>query len=118
VQGFHHRRRGRIELFEFLTASTKKRPAAGMIQTAGRHENLVRRLEHAEHDGADKGDGDIRGNNAQFADERTKKRHRDISLVTSLPAVTLQASKAFRPEKVSLAVAHYLSTAGNRGQRG
>ena len=32
-------------------------------------------LEHAEHDGADKGECDIRGDNAQSADKRTDEGH-------------------------------------------
>ena len=42
-----------------------------MIQAAGRLEILVvcDALEHAKHDGADKGEGHIGGNNAQSADE-------------------------------------------------
>ena len=57
----------------------KKRPAAGSIQTAGRFKFVLTRdaLEHAEHDGADKGECDIGGNNAQSVDES----HREISLV-------------------------------------
>jgi hypothetical protein len=87
-----------------------------MIQTAGRHENriAVQSLEHAEHDSADKGECDIRGNNAQFADEA----HGKSPWFTSLPVVTLKANRAFHPEKVSFAVHLEMSTAGNRAQRG
>ena len=45
-----------------------------MVQAAGRLtiQVVVRKtLEHAEYDGADKGDCQISGHNAQFADERT-----------------------------------------------
>ena len=38
-------------------------------------------LEHAEHDGADKGECDVRGYNAQFADERTREGHLESSVV-------------------------------------
>jgi hypothetical protein len=38
--------------------------------------------EYAEHDGADKGEGEIRGNNAQFTDES----HGNSPWFTSLPA--------------------------------
>ena len=54
-----------------------------MIQAAGRLEILVvcDALEHAKHDGADKSERNIRGNNAQSADERTERGHSEISLV-------------------------------------
>ena len=50
-----------------------------MIQTAGRFKRLgvTSVLEHTEHDGADEGEREIRGNNAQSADES----HGECSLV-------------------------------------
>jgi hypothetical protein len=60
----------------------------------------MQRLEHAEHDGADKGECEISGNNAQSADEA----HGKSPWFTSLPVVTLEPSSAFPPKKVSLAV--------------
>jgi len=54
---------------------------------APKKSGLRRALEHAEYDGADKGEGDIRGHNAQSGDERTKG-HWKPPKVTSLPAVT------------------------------
>lgn len=42
-------------------------------------------LEHAEHDGADESEGDIRGDNAQSADES----HGKTPLVHVVPALTL-----------------------------
>jgi hypothetical protein len=64
----------------------------GGWRAAGRQTVGVMRdaLEHAEYDGADKGDGHIRGNNAQSADERSEERHREISWCTSLPKLTLK----------------------------
>jgi hypothetical protein len=56
----------------------KKRPAIGMIQIAGRRENQCDAkivLEHAEHDGSDKSECDIRSDNAQSGDERTDEGH-------------------------------------------
>jgi hypothetical protein len=55
----------------------KKRPAAGLIQAAGRRkfEIVVDALEYAKHDGADKGEGNIRSDNAQSADNRTERGH-------------------------------------------
>ena len=63
-------------------------------------------LEHAEHDGADKGECDIRGDNAQSADERTDEGHWELSLLTSLTSLPANAeiSKPFRTEKVRAAV--------------
>ena len=74
-----------------------------MIQTAGRLKFLVMMcgaLEHAEHDRADKSDCDIRGNNAQSADES----HGNAPLVHVAARYNAETSKAFRPEKVSAAV--------------
>jgi hypothetical protein len=83
----------------------RERPAAGKIQAAGRFDfRFYGALEHAEHDGPDKGQRDIDRNNAQFADERTREGHWEISLFTWLPAVTTNASKPFRTGKVSAAV--------------
>jgi hypothetical protein len=58
----------------------------------------VQSLEHAEHDGADKGECDIRGNNAQFADEAHGKSPR----FTSLPVVTRKLADCSRPKKSAL----------------
>jgi hypothetical protein len=62
-----------------------------VIQAAGRIQIravMCEALKHPEHDGADKGEGEIRGYNAQFADQRTDKSHWEVSLVQILPAVT------------------------------
>ena len=40
-------------------------------------------LKQTEHDGADKGECDIGGDNAQSADERTDEDHWELSLLTS-----------------------------------
>ena len=76
-----------------------------MVQAAGRQNRRCgeKPLEHAEHDGADEGECDIGGDNAQSADQSTI-RHWQISGVTSLPAPTPLARKAFHAKKVSLAV--------------
>jgi len=58
-------------------------------------------LEHPKHDGADKGDCDIRGNNVHFADQRTQQSHRNISVVHVTARLTPEASKPFRAQKVS-----------------
>ncbi len=73
----------------------------------------LERLEHAEYDGADKGECDIRGDNAQSADERTDEVIGNAPWFTSLPALTLKASKPFPAEKVSVAVAR--GTSPRRG---
>jgi hypothetical protein len=61
---------------------------------------MDRLLEHAEHDGADEGQRDIRGYNAQFADEW----HGRTPLVHVVPAHNAQSQQAFPTEKVSVAV--------------
>ena len=55
-------------------------------------------LEHAEHDRANKGNCDIRGNNAQSADQS----HEKTSLFTSLPAVTQKLTNGSRRKKSAL----------------
>ena len=72
-------------------------------------------LEHPEHDGANKGDGCIRGNNAHFADQRTQQGHREISVVTSLPAQLSNLPKRSRRKKSGLLHYCHLSTAWNGG---
>ena len=62
-------------------------------------------LEHAEHDGADKGKGDIRGNNAQSADES----HGERSLVHVAARCNAETSKSFPREKVSVAATRDLA---------
>ena len=71
-------------------------------------------LEHAEHDRADKSDCDIRGYNAQSADES----HAKALLVYVAARFKAETSKAFRPEKVSAAAYPLPSTASRRRQRG
>lgn len=74
-------------------------------------------LEHAEYDGADKGDCQIRGHDTQAAGERTQKAHFGKSpWFRSLPA-NAENSKRFRPDKVSPAVLSRNLRAGRR-QRG
>jgi hypothetical protein len=71
-------------------------------------------LEHAEHDRANKGQGDIRGNNAQSVDQS----HEKTSLVHIAARGNAEANKGFPPEKVSAAVGRGLCVAKNRGPRG
>ena len=86
-----------------------KKPGCRKILAAGRCEISVLRevLEHAEHDRANKGDCDIRGNNAQSADES----HGKTSLVHVAARCNAKASKRFPPEKVSAPVARGIFTA-------
>src|SRR5260370_29197755 len=72
-----------------------------MIETAGRLRFQVvmyGALDHAEHDRADKSDCDIRGNNAQSADES----HGNAPWFTSLPAVTRKLANRSTPKKSAL----------------
>jgi hypothetical protein len=55
-------------------------------------------LEHAKHDGADKGECDIRGNNAQSADQS----HGKPPWFTSLPAVTSKLANRSNRRKSAL----------------
>ena len=71
--------------------------------------------EHTEHDGADKGEGDIRGNNAQPADDEV---YGNAPLVYVVPAINVKASKAFPAKKVSVPVPPDLSTIGTGAHRG
>ena len=65
-------------------------------------------LDHAQHNRTDKGESDIRGNNAQSASES----HGKPPWFASLAVVTLEATKPFQREKVSAAVARDVSPAG------
>ena len=75
-----------------------------MIRAAGRQkiQGVMRdALEHAEYDGADKGDCHIRGHNAQSADEGTEEGHWEISLIHVATRCNVKVSEPFRAEKVS-----------------
>jgi hypothetical protein len=96
VQGFYRRRHHRFELLEFLSRAglghgVRRRPichenARRLERSKPPGETQIRALmsgllKHPEHDGADKGECDIRGYNAQFADKRTDESHWEGSLV-------------------------------------
>ena len=93
-----------------------KTPGCWNLPAAGRRKFrlCVRILEHAEHDRANKGDCDIRGNNAQSADQS----HEKTSLVHVAACSNAEANKRFPPEKVSAAVAGGVRAAEKRRQRG
>jgi hypothetical protein len=57
-----------------------KTPGGGS-RRALQNSGMIETLEHAEHDGADKGQGDIHGDNAQSAPDRTEAGHCKISVV-------------------------------------
>ena len=60
-------------------------------------------LEHAEHDGADEGEGNVRGNNAQFADEWTHEGHWEYSLGSRRARKERRRlAKRSRPKKAGL----------------
>ncbi|MGY3587341.1 hypothetical protein ACVIGB_003605 [Bradyrhizobium sp. USDA 4341] len=60
-------------------------------------------LEHAENDGADEGERDVRGHNAQLAQQRTREIHWEAPLAHNAARINAKASKRFLAEKVSLA---------------
>jgi len=55
-------------------------------------------LEHAKHDRANKGKGDVRGHDAQSMDERTKG-HGNAPKVAALPSTTSKLAIGFAPKK-------------------
>lgn len=59
-------------------------------------------LEHAENDGADEGERDVRGHNAQLAQQRTREIHWEAPLAHNAARINAKASKRFLAEKVSL----------------
>lgn len=65
-------------------------------------------LEDAEHDGSDKGEGNVGGDNAQSADES----HGSAPFVHVVPQSTLDTSKPFPTKKVRFPVRCPLSTGG------
>ena len=74
-------------------------------------------LEHAEYDGADKGDCQIRGHNAQFADERTQEGH--LGSLPGLGRCPLTRKIANGSGRIKSALLHYREiSAPNRRQRG
>jgi hypothetical protein len=58
-----------------------KNPAAGSSRPPGSLKPVKPGLKHAQHDGADKGESQIRGYNAQPADQWTDESHWEGSLV-------------------------------------
>ena len=59
-------------------------------------------LEQAEDDGADEGERDVRGHNAQLAQQRTREIHWTLPWFTSLPALTQKLASGSRPKKSAL----------------
>jgi hypothetical protein len=87
-------------------------PAAPLSHKRRREEaacdGLNKPLDHAEHDGADEGDGEVRGDNAQFPG----KGH-EVAPCTRAPwRVAVIVNRKWRREKVSLAVARAGSSFG------
>ena len=79
-----------------------RRGSAGFFKT---DKGVSAALEHAENDGADKGEGDIGGNDAQLTDERTKGHGNPpkvisivaslLGLIAPLPAITHKVAIGF-----------------------
>jgi hypothetical protein len=74
-----------------------------MIHAAGRQSSLgLSVLDHAKDDRADKGERDIRGDNAQSAHEGIHEGHSEISGVRVADPCNAEDSDAFRPNKSAL----------------
>ena len=87
----------------FAEQTRKTKPAAGAPAAGFLISDDLQVLEHAEHDRADKGESNIRGDDTKLADERTKG-HRKPPEVRTLIALTRKASDPFHGKKVSVAV--------------
>ena len=87
---------------------TSEPPGVTLIPSSGRV------LEHAEHDGADKGECDIRGDNAQPADERTIRSSGNLPGSRRCP-LNAKASRCSRrkSQPCCLSIAPDARTAGN-----
>ena len=72
-------------------------------------------LEHAKYDGADKGEGDIGGYDAQLTDERTKGHENPPEVIASLHAITRKVTIGFTPKKSAVLSLRFISAAHNRG---
>ena len=82
-------------------------------------------LEHAKHDSADKGEGDIGGHDAQLTDERTKGHGNPPKLISvanaksaPLLAITRKVAIGFTPKKSAVLSIRLISAAHNRSRRG
>ena len=78
-------------------------------------------LEHAKHDGADKGEGEVGGHDAQLADERTKGHGNPPKAASianikfaPLPAITRKLAIGFTPKKSAVLSIPFISAAHNR----
>ena len=78
-------------------------------------------LEHAEYDGADKGEGDIGGHDAQLTDESTKGHGNPPKLISvanaksaPLLAITRKVAIGFTPKKSAVLSIQPISAAHNR----
>jgi hypothetical protein len=95
-------------------ARRRKIPAAG----PGSLSRLQVPLEHAEHDGADKGEGDVGGHYAQTADVRTKCHCYSPWDRVDARSVGLKLAMLEAPKKSAWLSIHLISAAHNRSTRG
>jgi hypothetical protein len=89
-----------------------RRSSAGFFETI--NEDASTALEHAKHNGADKGEGDVGGYDAQLADERTKGHGKSSEGRVDSPAITRKVTIGFTPKKSAVLSIHFISAAHNR----
>jgi hypothetical protein len=98
-----------------------RRGSAGFFKT---DKDVSTALENAEYDGADKGEGDIGGYDAQLTDERTKGHGNPpkvismiaslLRLIAPLLAITHKVAIGFTPKKSVVLSIQPISAAHNR----
>jgi hypothetical protein len=96
-----------------------RRGSAGFFKAMDKDVSTA--LEHAEHDGADKGESDIGGHDAQLTDESTKGHGNPPKLISvanaksaPLLAITHKVTIGFTPKKSAVLSIQPISAAHNR----
>jgi hypothetical protein len=92
------RRRHRFGLLEFLRRVWRcehSREAPGGAGRRAQNSLQISRSENAENDGADEGERDVRGHNAQLAQQRTRGIHWEAPSVHNAGCVNAEAGNPF-----------------------